>query len=311
MMLRIAHRIASAGENDLPVVHMVKQAIPLGMHVLVCDNVAEYVEAEAKHDCDLTVFPGVVPPWNWTLFEWAVPQGQVERWRTTPSTKPVEAQMMAMLTHSIPLTKHEHVRQEDMTQCDSYRDGGELREHISVAHWRVTQMPMIVTRGILCGLQFASASWLDGDGNVIASKTLCEPDRLTPAEQACAAGVSHAMLAVVMCASSIANCKNVTTIDSTAEDAPPAKWQRRMKTPEIRYSRIKIDGFTSEAKTQGGGIDGHSKAWHICRGNFATYTDAKPLFGKYTGRYWRPQHVKGDKKHGEVHSTHEIGKPTT
>ncbi|MCA0455678.1 MAG: hypothetical protein LCI00_17005 [Chloroflexi bacterium] len=42
------------------------------------------------------------------------------------------------------------------------------------------------------------------------------------------------------------------------------------------------------------------------RGNFATYTDDKPLFGKYTGTFWRPATAVGEVKNGVVIKDYEV-----
>ena len=38
---------------------------------------------------------------------------------------------------------------------------------------------------------------------------------------------------------------------------------------------------------------------HMVRGNFAEYGADKPLFGKYTGRFWIPAHVRGKREEGQ------------
>ena len=40
-------------------------------------------------------------------------------------------------------------------------------------------------------------------------------------------------------------------------------------------------------------------------GHFATYTDEAPLFGKFTGTYWRRPTKRGAKRHGEVIKDYE------
>jgi hypothetical protein len=47
---------------------------------------------------------------------------------------------------------------------------------------------------------------------------------------------------------------------------------------------------------------------HLRRGNFAHYTDAAPLFGKYTGTFWRPATLVGEEKRGIVVKDYKIGK---
>jgi len=46
-------------------------------------------------------------------------------------------------------------------------------------------------------------------------------------------------------------------------------------------------------------------ALHICRGHFRTY-DEKPLFGKVTGTFWVPAHIRGDVSIGKIKKDYEI-----
>lgn len=59
------------------------------------------------------------------------------------------------------------------------------------------------------------------------------------------------------------------------------------------YFEIKIDPSKPEKRYTSSKKTGRSKNAHIVRGHFATYTDDAPLFGKYTGTYWRPAHARG------------------
>lgn len=52
---------------------------------------------------------------------------------------------------------------------------------------------------------------------------------------------------------------------------------------------------------------GLKRALHICRGHFAHYGDDKPLFGKYTGTFWRPMHARGKVEQGVVVKDYKIG----
>lgn len=45
---------------------------------------------------------------------------------------------------------------------------------------------------------------------------------------------------------------------------------------------------------------------HWCRGHFKTYTDAAPLFGKYTGTYWIPAHIRGNAVIGTVTKDYHV-----
>ena len=51
---------------------------------------------------------------------------------------------------------------------------------------------------------------------------------------------------------------------------------------------------------------GIKKALHICRGHFVTYTPKHPLFGKYVGTFWKPDHVRGNAKNGIVLKDYKV-----
>ncbi len=60
----------------------------------------------------------------------------------------------------------------------------------------------------------------------------------------------------------------------------------------------------------GSETNGLKKALHICRGHFATYSPEHPLFGKFTGTFWKPAHVRGSQEHGIVVKDYVIKVPS-
>ncbi|MGL4612296.1 MAG: hypothetical protein ACRCYY_21905 [Trueperaceae bacterium] len=112
---------------------------------------------------------------------------------------------------------------------------------------------------------------------------------------------------VPLLAFTFANCKNVTTQD---HPVPPKVAKKRIasgKHPGVTYKTLVIDPMKEVLKTEGGiETNGLKKALHICRGHFKTYTADKPLFGKVTGTFWHPMHVRGSKEHGEVKKDYKI-----
>lgn len=54
------------------------------------------------------------------------------------------------------------------------------------------------------------------------------------------------------------------------------------------------------------GASGASKRFHVCRGHFATYTEENKLFGKYVGKYWIPQHMKGNPDLGVIEKDYKL-----
>jgi len=100
---------------------------------------------------------------------------------------------------------------------------------------------------------------------------------------------------------SLINCKNVAQRDSTNIEGPSEKWLRRKKAPVIRYHTLDIQPMREVLKTEGRiSENGLHKAMHLCRGHFAHYSEDKPLFGKYAGTFWKPQHVRGKAENGIV-----------
>lgn len=111
-------------------------------------------------------------------------------------------------------------------------------------------------------------------------------------------------IAPVNVAISFMHCKNVHLIDE------PLTRQRRRKLERkggIRYKVLDIEPFKKQVRreTQPGESQ-LQRALHICRGHFATYTDEKPLFGKVTGTFWKPMHVRGNKSQGQVVKDYNI-----
>lgn len=99
---------------------------------------------------------------------------------------------------------------------------------------------------------------------------------------------------------SFLNCRG-SEIRETAGDRHFIRNETRANRPTSKYYVLAIPAIRSavvgEQTTNGTSL---TRALHICRGNFATYTDDHPLFGKLTGRFWRPSHTRGKVDAGVV-----------
>ena len=102
---------------------------------------------------------------------------------------------------------------------------------------------------------------------------------------------------------SLMNCRNVERV------ADPRRMQRheqrRMKrdgAPDVRYEWLRIKQLQRQAEADGkASAGGHAKKrLHQVRAHWATYSPDAPLFGKYDGTYFRPQHVRGLAEVGKV-----------
>jgi len=108
---------------------------------------------------------------------------------------------------------------------------------------------------------------------------------------------------------SFMHCRNVT---KELVEPPPKLSKSHLKKrgrPLLRYYVLQIDHMKSVLEHEGhAGTDGLKRALHICRGYFATYgKDGKGLlFGKLSGRYWIPMHVRGTAKEGVVVKDYDV-----
>jgi hypothetical protein len=105
---------------------------------------------------------------------------------------------------------------------------------------------------------------------------------------------------------SFLHCKNVTI---QREEIPVAlrkrqaergrTWTATFKTLEITPLKAVLERAASENHA------GLKRALHICRGHFANYEE-RGLFGKYPGRFWIPQHMRGSVQQGAVLKDYKV-----
>jgi hypothetical protein len=107
---------------------------------------------------------------------------------------------------------------------------------------------------------------------------------------------------------SFMHCKNVRQIEH--KDDPGERFRKQYKVKKITYKTLVIDPMKEVLRTEGQSESlGLGRALHICRGHFSHYSEEKPLFGKYSGSFWIPDHVRGKKEHGEVVKDYSVKAP--
>lgn len=114
-------------------------------------------------------------------------------------------------------------------------------------------------------------------------------------------------------ATSFMHCKNVARVEN--DGAYPSRQARReaerknFPKPAAFYT-LQIEPMKKVLATEGGiAQNGLKKALHICRGHFSEYSEEKPLFGKYAGRFWIPAHVRGSAEIGLVGKDYAVNAP--
>lgn len=122
--------------------------------------------------------------------------------------------------------------------------------------------------------------------------------------------ISIGALLSLLTAISFMHCKNVVMSPVDPPAKLSLKHQRKHNRPLSRYHVLQIEPMKTILSAEGN-IEavGIKKALHICRGHFATYSPEKPLFGKYSGTFWKPYHVRGSKKEGQVLKDYKVTKP--
>jgi len=119
-----------------------------------------------------------------------------------------------------------------------------------------------------------------------------------------------ALMKPLLLAISFMHCKNVARREVTQPAALSKKWNKKHGRPLVRYHVLDIDPMRKVLRDEGGSeTTGLKKALHICRGHFATYTDDAPLFGRITGTFWKPQHVRGSASEGIVVKDYNVKAP--
>ena len=112
--------------------------------------------------------------------------------------------------------------------------------------------------------------------------------------------VAYALSAPVMFSVCLLNCQNIELVNRKVSRQYRRQMERNGK-PIIKFKTLNVEPLKSRVRQETpAGESQIKRALHICRGHFAHYGPERKLFGKYEGAFWRPMHVRGSKKHGEI-----------
>ena len=116
------------------------------------------------------------------------------------------------------------------------------------------------------------------------------------------------LLAVVLWGFALCHAKNIT---APLTEMPRAARRSADKegipeeVPARRFRVLQISGAGGGRTTLNELGRESVSALHLVRGHFVRYTDAAPLFGKYTGTFWRSPHLRGDAERGAIAKIYE------
>ena len=105
---------------------------------------------------------------------------------------------------------------------------------------------------------------------------------------------------------------NARNVDLVERDLPASRQARRLAQrrgePVRKFYTLAIKpGRRAVGDEDAGGGHRHAdRSLHLCRGHFAHYTEARPLFGKHVGSFWVPAHVRGTPDVGVVGKDYRV-----
>lgn len=278
--------------------------------VVSIENVAQYW-AEHKDATVMTPtdFPSVAPAFHTAFYETRWPK------RDWTGTDYEAIQQNGLLPYAIGVGAYALENKDEKNQAfiAEYLEG---HMEPDMVRWIVfLLLYWEITKGNIVGPVSATALMLDEYGAFIRSTDgqyrvahVELDDDIEEGELDIFGFIS--ILHPTLLAMSLTHCKNVALEDNEPARKLNRKHYKRHGLPLTTYKTLQIEPMKQTLNGQGGARTfGLSKALHICRGHFATYSPDKPLFGKYAGTFWKPQHVKGNKASGEIVKDYAVKAP--
>lgn len=209
-------------------------------------------------------------PWNPTLAEWSQPN-------------PSGRQELGVLAYM-------------------HEDPGE--ERLPEAHWRIVVFPYI-REGFFPKMDV----YLNAEGTILGTTTNnddwshfgIDPDHV------------RSSLLPFWSAMSFANLKDTEKVEHRADQATRYHMNKAgMSVCSDKYYTLripKLERLLIEIRSQHG-IEGEkAMRIHMVRGHFKLFLPDRPLFKRFTGRYWWHPHMRGTAKRGRINKDYEILPP--
>lgn len=103
------------------------------------------------------------------------------------------------------------------------------------------------------------------------------------------------------------NCRNLGLEEREPTERQRRTRQKRGQFPGLDYRVIEVlRSHRNQWEKASGGVS--ASRFHTVRGNLATYTDERPMFGipGRTGTYWRPAHARGNPTLGTINHEYHV-----
>lgn len=102
------------------------------------------------------------------------------------------------------------------------------------------------------------------------------------------------------------NKNEVESIDHIPQPDISRECQKHFGQPLAAYKTLRIKPMGKQYDSSDSKDYQGLMPLHLRRGNFAHYTEDAPLFGKYTGTFWRPATAVGESKNGTVVKDYKV-----
>lgn len=185
--------------------------------------------------------------------------------------------------------------------CDTYKDGAAAYFRLDV----VQDSPLVQFAPDMLREQIKNASE-NGVINIDNRESL-SPELQVMSDIAYMGSLGCTAVLWSMC---FLQVRNLEKIETVPPEKLSKKHQKRYGVPLTKYYTMKIlpmkkgKKFGSDSEPNGGSHN--NPALHIRAGHFKEFTDAAPLFGKWTGVYWWNTTAVGKAEKGQVNKDYAI-----
>jgi hypothetical protein len=112
--------------------------------------------------------------------------------------------------------------------------------------------------------------------------------------------------AIILTTLNFLHCKNVVAQPNEFHHIRNRRLKKEGRPYFEKYYTLHIDSIKHTLKHEGQvETVGLKRALHLCRGHFSTY-DEKGLFGKYYGKFWIPDHARGNPEIGAIEKDYKL-----
>lgn len=267
-------------------------------HVIIADNVASfYMLGEKKWGW--SDFPNIAPPFSSIFYEARIPNNPVE-WRARN------------LRGSLNITEFGVLWVSRQHYTDTW-SGWLLELYVFVASpYNHPEEPFVSFRLAVNREGEADPDYQDWSFGFAFQSMSAEQERAIEAmdQEALQRTMAHmnSILSVTFLATSFLHCKNVELNEVKPSPELMKATLKRHGIPMHCYKVLSIDPMKKILHGQMGNGNSLQKSLHICRGHFKDYRE-RGLFGKLKGRYWFPQHMRGDVEVGVVEKRYNVNSP--